>query len=90
MVVICEDKYNKSYNHPKFAKRANHVVIEHNDGTVAVYAHLQHSSLKVKVGQKVRRGQIIGLCGQTGYATYPHLHFGLYGIDGTNVKINFL
>jgi len=51
----------------------NTVVLEHEDGTRTLYAHA--SVLKVKVGQKVRQGDVIALVGSTGRSTGPHLHF---------------
>lgn len=50
----------------------NVVMIDHGD-TVTVYAH--NSSLKVRPGQKVSRGQVVSLCGSTGLSTGPHVHF---------------
>ena len=41
----------------------------------AFYAHLQPGSQRVKVGDRVRRGQVIGLVGNSGNSTEPHLHF---------------
>ena len=41
----------------------------------AFYAHLQPGSIRVKVGDRVHRGQILGLVGNTGNSTEPHLHF---------------
>jgi len=55
--------------------RANFVRILHSDGTMAVYAHLDYEGVKVRPGQRVRRGQVIGKSGNTGYSTGPHLHF---------------
>jgi murein DD-endopeptidase MepM/ murein hydrolase activator NlpD len=49
------------------------VVIDHGGGIQTYYAHL--SKLNVKTGQEVRRGDIVGLVGSTGYATGPHLHY---------------
>lgn len=53
----------------------NHVIIDLGDGHYAFYAHLQPGSLRVKVGDKVHRGQVIGLVGNSGNSTEPHLHF---------------
>jgi hypothetical protein len=52
-----------------------YVVIEHSGGKSTLYAHM--SQIKVKVGDRVVKGQIIGLSGDTGYSTGPHLHFEL-------------
>lgn len=53
----------------------NHVVIDIGGGHYAFYAHLKPGSLTVKLGDKVKRGQVIGLVGNTGNSTEPHLHF---------------
>lgn len=51
----------------------NFVLITHGNGFATLYAHL--SSIAVWAGQGVRRGQVIGAEGSTGYSTGPHLHF---------------
>jgi len=51
----------------------NHVVIDHGFGYQTVYAHLD--KFNVRVGQKVRRGDVIGFVGSTGLSTAPHLHY---------------
>ena len=51
----------------------NVVIVSHGDGFLTVYAHnLQN---RVQKGERVTRGQLLGLVGQTGHATAPHLHF---------------
>ena len=53
----------------------NHVILDIGAGCFAFYAHLQPGSLRVKLGDKVRRGQVVGLVGNSGNSTEPHLHF---------------
>jgi hypothetical protein len=53
----------------------NHVIMDIGGGLYAFYAHMQPGSVRVKIGDKVRRGQILGLLGNTGNSTEPHLHF---------------
>lgn len=62
-------------NAARYAGRANYIRIVHDDGTMAVYAHLKPDGVLARVGQRVRAGQQIGLSGNTGYTTGPHLHF---------------
>lgn len=65
------------------------VKIKHSNGYTSVYMHL--SKFKVKKGQKVKKGDIIALSGNTGRSTGPHLHFGLYkkgeAIDPIKAKL---
>jgi len=61
----------------------NHVVLDLGHNKYAFYAHLQKDSLLVKQGDHVRRGQVLGLLGNTGNSSGPHLHFHL--MDGTSV-----
>ncbi|TFW05793.1 M23 family metallopeptidase [Oxalobacteraceae bacterium OM1] len=53
----------------------NSVVLDLGDGNFALYAHLQPGSLRVKAGDQVVRGQVLGLVGNTGNSIAPHLHF---------------
>ena len=54
----------------------NHIKLEHGSGYTTLFAHL--SKIKVKHGQKVKRGEIIGLTGNTGRSTAPHLHYEIH------------
>jgi hypothetical protein len=53
----------------------NHVVVDMGRGRFAFYAHLQPGSIRVRVGQPVRVGEVIGLLGNSGNSDGPHLHF---------------
>ena len=61
----------------------NCVVIDHGFGYETYYAHL--SKIDVKVGQKINRGDVIGLVGSTGTSTAPHLH---YEVSKDGKKVN--
>ena len=67
----------------KFRPFANYVIIKHADGTFADYVHLKTGGALVKIGDEVAMGQPIGLSGQTGFTSAPHLHFSVFqAIDG--------
>jgi murein DD-endopeptidase MepM/ murein hydrolase activator NlpD len=53
----------------------NHVVVDIGQGRFAFYAHMQPGSRKVKVGDAVATGQVLGVLGNTGNTDTPHLHF---------------
>ena len=57
--------------------RANFIRLLHDDGSMALYAHLDVDGVQVRVGQQVQAGQRIGLSGNTGFSTGPHLHFAV-------------
>jgi murein DD-endopeptidase MepM/ murein hydrolase activator NlpD len=53
----------------------NTITLDIGGGEYAYYCHLQPGSMRVKAGDKVRRGQLLGLIGDSGDAREPHLHF---------------
>lgn len=61
----------------RFGNGANLVRILHADGSMAIYAHLAPRGIEVRVGQAVRTGDCLGLSGNTGLSTGPHLHFAV-------------
>ena len=66
--------------------RANLVRILHDDGSMAVYAHLQPGGALVHPGQRVRRGQPIAVSGNSGASTGPHLHFAVQANRGMHLE----
>jgi murein DD-endopeptidase MepM/ murein hydrolase activator NlpD len=60
----------------------NYIILDLGHGYFALYAHLQPNSMRIKVGDKVRRGQVLALLGNSGQADAPHLHFHI--IDGNS------
>jgi murein DD-endopeptidase MepM/ murein hydrolase activator NlpD len=60
------------------------VLIKHNNGLTTLYAHM--SSFAVSEGQSVKSGEKIGLSGNTGYSTGPHLHFTVYASQAVKVS----
>lgn len=53
----------------------NSVTLDLGNGRFAFFAHLQPGKIRVKTGEKVRRGQVLGYIGNSGNSTNPHLHF---------------
>lgn len=62
----------------------NYIVIEHANGTRTFYAHL--SKVNVSVGKSVKQGQKIGVIGNTGRSTGPHLHFEIENSNGSKMR----
>ena len=67
----------------------NHIIVQHEDGSVAQYWHLQQNGVLVQVGDKVQKGQQIGLSGNTGYTAFPHLHFQVIDAAGREILLRF-
>ena len=53
----------------------NYVKLRHSNGYYTLYAHMVYNTVKVKVGDKVKKGQVLGYMGNTGYSFGGHLHF---------------
>ncbi len=55
----------------------NAIMINHNDETKSIYCHLRQNSIIVEKGQNVKKGDILGMVGMSGFTEFPHLHYGL-------------
>jgi murein DD-endopeptidase MepM/ murein hydrolase activator NlpD len=60
-----------------YAAVGNCVIIEHTPREFSVLAHLQPQSIRVKAGDRLQPGQLLGRCGNSGNSSEPHLHFHL-------------
>jgi murein DD-endopeptidase MepM/ murein hydrolase activator NlpD len=78
LVVDEKDDSTAGGSDRKFLPSANFILIQHADGTLGKYAHLLKGSARVKTGQVVEPGTLIGLSGNTGFSSGPHLHFSVY------------
>ena len=65
----------------------NHIKLDHGNGYTTLFAHL--SKIKVKHGQEVKRGEIIGLTGNTGRSTAPHLHYEIHHYGESKNPLDF-
>jgi len=76
-----------------YSALGNAVFIQHREREVSVLAHLKRGSIKVKVDDEVKKGQVIALCGNSGNSSQPHLHYHLQNTpviqDGTGIKCYF-
>jgi murein DD-endopeptidase MepM/ murein hydrolase activator NlpD len=72
---VASTNYRGGTDPEKDMASANLVRIMHDDGSHAVYAHLNWNSIRVRPGDRVERGQYIADSGNTGFSSGPHLHF---------------
>jgi hypothetical protein len=86
LVMDMEDDFHGGAQTERYLLRSNQVRILHDDGTMAVYAHLQPNSLRVKEGARVNRGQWIANSGNTGFSNGPHLHFVIQLNAGMSIE----
>jgi murein DD-endopeptidase MepM/ murein hydrolase activator NlpD len=68
---------------------SNFIVIQHSNDEYSRYDHLAHRSTVVRIGQYIKRGQIIARVGMTGFTYLPHLHFQVFVFKGSNIWTDF-
>jgi len=89
---VASTNFGGGFSYERYLHSANVVRILHDDGSYAVYAHLNWNSVRVKPGDKVERGQYIADSGNTGVSSGPHLHFAVIrnkGLELESVPIAF-
>jgi murein DD-endopeptidase MepM/ murein hydrolase activator NlpD len=71
----------------------NYAIIKHAANEYSFYAHIKNGTLKVKKGDTIKQGQVIGKLGNSGNSTGPHLHFHLMDkpsiLTGRGLPIHF-
>ena len=74
---VAADNYKSGLDLKRDGPRANVIRILHDDGTYAIYAHLNWNTIRVRPGDRVERGEYIADSGNTGFSSGPHLHFAI-------------
>ncbi len=75
LVIDIEESFSEGGSERSYLDKSNFISILHEDGTIAQYSHLKKNGVRVRLGQSVKAGEVIGYSGATGYVTGPHLHF---------------
>lgn len=65
----------------------NTVIIKATNGEYAFLAHFKQNSIVVKQGQKIKSGDLLGQCGNSGNSTEPHIHFHLQNVEDMNIAV---
>jgi len=93
IVLEAEDDFFKGGTNKAYSSEANNIRILHDDGSMAVYAHLELEKTQVYPGLAVMAGQLIGYSGNTGFTSGPHLHFSVQinkGMELVSVPFTFI
>lgn len=92
-VVALKEDSNRGGEKREWESSANYVLVQHEDGTIANYAHLCYGGVQVQVGDWVEAGSLLGLSGNTGFSSGPHLHFCVFktknGKERESIPVKF-
>ena len=92
VVINVAHKFFRGGTTQEVRDEANFVQVLHDDGTTAVYAHLQMDTVRVRPGQRVSRGEYLANSGNTGFSSGPHLHFVVLrnaGLKSESLPVTF-
>lgn len=89
IVVDVKSDSDKGCSTKECANDGNYILIKHDDGTYGGYVHLQKNGSFVKPLDKVKKGQLIGLSGNTGWSSGAHLHFWVYKAKDGKTRESF-
>lgn len=91
--VIRGVRDNKPGSMNPYSALGNAVIIEHRKHEASVLAHFRNGSIKVNAGDTVTKGQVLGLCGNSGNSSEPHIHYHIQNTpviqNGTGIKCTF-
>lgn len=94
IVIDYKDTFYEGGISDDLRSRANFIGILHSDGTIGQYVHLDYQGVKVKIGNRVRRGDVIARSGNIGFSSGPHLHFEVYTVtsdlDRKTIPVRFM
>ncbi len=77
-VIYIKQDSNENGTDPSFKGKSNYIWVLHDDGTIATYVHLRQNGSAVKVGDKIKAGDLVCYSGNTGFSTTPHLHYQVF------------
>lgn len=83
---VASNNFTAGLDPKRDGPNANVVRVMHDDGTYAVYAHLNTNTIRVRPGDRVRRGEYIADSGNTGFSSGPHLHFAVLRNAGMRIE----
>jgi len=89
LVVEVTDQFSEGGLDRRLADSANHIILDHGRSRYSIYGHLQFHGTRVRPGEFVTRGTILGLSGSTGYSSGPHLHFAVVDERSRSLPVCF-
>lgn len=87
-IIVLKDNSNEWGIGPSFVDKVNFIGIDHQNGTYSEYLHLGKGKIKVKKGDEVKPGDLLGYTGLSGCMDGPHLHLNVFKRkDGKSISI---